>query len=365
MSVYKAVYKQLNREFGNPEAVNNMKQWKLYLGIGISVIFIWMALDGLDLNGVWEVIKSADYIWLLPSVAVYFVGVWVRTWRWDYLLRPLKKIPVSKLFPVVVIGYMGNNVYPFRAGELLRSYVLYRREGVKMSASLATVVIERVFDGLVMLVFVFCALPFAPLPDNADWLRTTVIWASIAFLGALIVFFALAARPHFAYQLAENIFGRLPEKFGRPLLQITAHFLEGLESLRTFQNVLMIFFTSVVIWLLETIKYWFVMWAFIGKDGINNGFPVSFFALMLMNGIVNLATTLPSAPGYVGTFDVPGIRVLTLYNVQSSIAAAYTLVLHVALWLPITLLGGYYMLREGLGWSDFGRAVDASQGKTE
>ena len=121
-----------------------MKRWQLYLGIGISVIFVWMALNGLDLKGVWEVIKSANYIWLLPSVGVYFIGVWVRTWRWDYLLRPLKKIPVKNLFPVVVIGYMGNNVYPFRAGELLRSYVLYRREGVKISASLATVVIERV-----------------------------------------------------------------------------------------------------------------------------------------------------------------------------------------------------------------------------
>ena len=341
-----------------------MKRWQLYLGIGISVIFVWMALNGLDLKGVWEVIKSANYIWLLPSVGVYFIGVWVRTWRWDYLLRPLKKIPVKNLFPVVVIGYMGNNVYPFRAGELLRSYVLYRREGVKISASLATVVIERVFDGLVMLVFVFCALPFAPLPENADWLKTTVIWASVAFFGALIVFFGLAARPHLAYQLAETVFGRFPKRYGQPLLNFTSHFLAGLESLRTFQNVLMIFFTSILIWLLETVKYWFVMWAFIGKDE-TNGFPVSFFALMLMNGIVNLATTLPSAPGYVGTFDVPGIRVLTLYKVLPSIAAAYTLVLHVALWLPITVLGGYYMLREGLGWADFGRAVDASQGKLE
>jgi glycosyltransferase 2 family protein len=105
--------------------------------------------------------------------------------------------------------------------------------------------------------------------------------------------------------------------------------------------------------LLETVKYWFVMHAF--------DFEVSFFALMLMNGVVNLATTLPSAPGYVGTFDGPGIAVLVLYGVAQSIAAAYTLVLHAALWLPITLLGAYYMLREGLGWRDFGRAVEVAE----
>jgi uncharacterized membrane protein YbhN (UPF0104 family) len=86
-------------------------------------------------------------------------------------------------------------------------------------------------------------------------------------------------------------------------------------------------------------------------------FEVSFFALMLMNGIVNLATTLPSAPGYVGTFDAPGIAVLILYGVRESLAGAYTLVLHAALWLPITLLGAFYMLRNELGWSDIEKAT--------
>lgn len=330
-----------------------MRRWQLWLGLAISAVFLWLALRGLHLAEVGEMLRTADYRWLIPSVAVYFVGVWVRTWRWDYMLRPLKQIPVRRLFPVVVIGYMGNNVYPFRAGELLRSYVLYRREGVSISASLATVIVERVFDGLVMLVFVFVALPFAPLPDNAGWLRATVTWASIAFFVALVLFFALAARPQTAYRWAEWVFGRgLPARFGAPLLRFTARFLDGLASLRHFRNVFMIFASSVVIWLLETVKYWFVMHAF--------DFSVSFFALMLMNGIVNLATTLPSAPGYVGTFDEPGIRTLVLYGVPRTTAAAYTLALHAALWLPITLLGAFYMLREGLGWSDFGRAMQVA-----
>jgi glycosyltransferase 2 family protein len=79
---------------------------------------------------------------------------------------------------------------------------------------------------------------------------------------------------------------------------------------------------------------------------------------MLMNGVVNLATTLPSAPGYVGTFDTPGIKVLELYGIPVNIAAAYTLVLHAALWFPITALGVYYMVREGLRWADIGKAVE-------
>lgn len=292
--------------------------------------------------------RGANYWWLIPSVAVYFVGVWARTWRWDYMLRPLKPIPVGRLFPVVVIGYMGNNVYPFRAGELLRAYVLRRREGVPISASMATVVVERVFDGLVMLLFVFVALPFAPIPSET--LRNTVILASLAFMGAMIVFFIMAAYPQRAQRLAGWFSQRLlPARVRQPFLGFTLRFLSGLDSLRSFRNVLMIFFTSVIIWLLETVKYWFVMHAF--------PFEVSFFALMLMNGVVNLATTLPSAPGYIGTFDAPGIATLVLYGVNENVAGAYTLILHAALWLPITLLGAVYMIREGLSWADFRRAA--------
>lgn len=329
---------------------------RLLIGVLISAVFIWLALRGLHLQDVWFSLLSADYVWLIPSIAVYFLAVWARTWRWDYLLRPMKQIPLRRLFPVVVIGYMGNNVYPFRAGELLRSFVLRQQEDVSMSSSLATIVVERVFDGLVMLLFVFVALPFAPLPS--DSIRLIVILGSAVFLGALLVFLAVAAVPERFLLVTEWFANRLlPERVREPIVAFARRFVVGLAALRSGRGLVMIFLTSVVIWLLETVKYWFVMHAF--------DFSVSFFALMLMNGVVNLATTLPSAPGYIGTFDGPGIAVLTLYGVDPAIAAAYTLTLHAALWLPITLLGIYYMIRIQFRWADIGRAVDAGRGADE
>ena len=120
--------------------------------------------------------------------------------------------------------------------------------------------------------------------------------------------------------------------------------MSGLKFLRSGRDVLMVFVTSIVIWLLETVKYWLIMQGF--------KFTVSFVGLMLMNGVVNLTTTLPSAPGYIGTFEV-GAKVLVALGVEAAMALGYTLVLHAALWLPITLLGGYYMWREGVKWADF------------
>jgi uncharacterized protein (TIRG00374 family) len=334
------------------------RRWAwLGLGVVISVVFLWLGFGELRLDEVWQELQRAEYIWLVPAVAVYFVAVWVRTWRWHYQLRLIKAVPTGRLFPTVTIGYMGNNVYPFRAGEVIRAYVLWRDEGISIAASLATVVVERIFDGLTMLIFVFVALPFA-LTEIADQEQSAGLLqlaavGTVVFFGALIVFLYLAIRP----QLAEGVYGWLidrflPERMHTQARQIADRFMEGLIALRSPRDMLMILFTSVLIWLTETLKYWFVMHAF--------PFETSFFVLMLMTAVVNLATTIPSAPGYIGTFDGPGIATLVGFGVAGGVAAGYTLVLHAALWLPITALGAWYFARKGLKWRDFSRAREAA-----
>jgi uncharacterized protein (TIRG00374 family) len=325
-----------------------LRSWKFWLGVVVSIIFLALALRGLDLEGFWTTVRRANFWWLIPGIAVYFGAVWARTWRWHYMLRHIRRVPLLRLFPVVVIGYMGNNVYPARAGELLRSYVLKRKEGVAVSASLATVVLERLFDGLVMLLFVFVTLPFAPLPPAYTALISVF---SAVFLLALLVFLALAARPERMSRLYAWLVDRLlPVRWRASVHGWFDPFIVGLQSLRSPRDLALIFLSSTLIWLTETTKYWFVMQAF--------PFHVAFPVLMLMTAVVNLFTTLPSTPGYVGTFDLPGISILTAYNVPHDIAVGYTLVLHVALWLPITALGVVFMLLDHVGWGDFGRAVE-------
>ncbi|MCU0485502.1 MAG: flippase-like domain-containing protein [Anaerolineales bacterium] len=323
--------------------------WQFWVGILISALFLYRVLNKIDFALLWQDIRSANYFWIIPGVAVYFAAVWVRAWRWHYLLRPIKPISTRKMFPIVAIGYAGNNIYPARAGEVVRAVVLKRKEGVPVSASLATIIVERIFDGVVMLAFVFINLPeLASLTEEIKIIGLTIqdiaVLGSIIFIGALLAFLLAAMFPQVTERVVRWIIEHImPKRLRDKTLEISLRFLGGLESLRSPLEALMVFFTSVVIWLLETVKYWFVMHAF--------GFQVSFFALMLMNGVVNLATTIPSAPGYIGTFDAPGIAVLHAYGVKIEVATAYTFVLHFALWLPITLLGLYYMTREGVQWS--------------
>ena len=332
--------------------ISGMKKWQFWLVVLISVLFIWLSVRGLKLNEFWGAVKQANYFWLLPGIGVYFIGVWVRAWRWHYLLKPMKEIPTKTMFPITTIGYMGNNIYPARAGEVLRAVILKRKEGVSISASLATIIVERIFDGVVMLSFVFVNLSeLTKLTGSSGFvgnIQQVALIGTGVFLGALAVFLVAAMFPQLTMKIGVWFIRFLPERFRERIESLMTKFLDGLASLRSPLNVLMVFFTSVIIWLLETGKYWFVMHAF--------NFSVSFFALMLMNGIVNLATTIPSAPGYIGTFDAPGIAVLTAYGVNQATAAGYTLTLHVALWLPITALGAYYLAREGIKWNDSLRA---------
>ena len=323
------------------------KNWKILSGIIVSAFFIWVAMRGLALAKVAAYLGSADYRWIVPGVLVYFVAVWARTWRWHYLLRPLKPVPLHRLFPIVCIGYFGNNVYPARAGEVIRAFILRATEGISVSSSLATIIIERVFDGLVMLAFVFFALPFVGADHIPPVFRTTVIIASLFFFAALLVFLWMAFDQARATRIYRFFSSRIvPVRFRSAADSFFDRFMGGLHFLRNGRDVLMVFVTSIVIWLLETVKYWFVMHAFT--------FSVGFIGLMLMNGVVNLTTTLPSAPGYIGTFEV-GARVLEALGVDYDLAFGYTIVLHAALWFPITMLGGYYMWRHGVKWRDFER----------
>ena len=296
-----------------------MKRWQFWLGIFISVALLYfIVLPKLNISQLWVSLQSANYLWLIPGIGVYFIGVWVRTWRLHYMMRPIKKVPVQTLFPIICIGYMGNNIYPARAGEfLLRPYILKQKEDVAMSISIAIVLIERIFDAVVMMLFIFVNLPELAILKSTSGVAGTIqelaIFGTVIFIGAFLVFLLMAMFPGITARVVEWLIRHIPfSRFRAKLQGLANQFLEGLGCLRSPRDAIMILFTTIIIWLLETGKYWCLMQGF--------DFRVSFFALMLMNGIANLVTTIPSAPGYVGTFEAAaGVAVLTAYGVNISV----------------------------------------------
>jgi hypothetical protein len=326
--------------------VNIKRRWPfLLLGLLISAGFLWFAFHDLQLHEIQAALRGANYRWLVPGILVYLTSIWFRSWRWGFLLRGCKRIPTSQLYSVVVIGYMGNNILPFRLGEVLRAYLLWRREQVNVGTTFTTALLERLFDGLTMVLFVLFGLLFVPM---SAFLSQLVTVASIVFFGALVIFLLLASRPDLLRRIADLIIKTVtPEQLRAPLLNLIEGIVDGLATLRKGRDVLIVFGVTIWIWTLELIQYWLVSLAF----DLHLPYP----GLMLVEGAINLLTALPSLPGYIGTFEV-GIKILEGIGAPSGTAGSYILVLHAIILIPVTLLGLAFVAREGIQWTDIWEA---------
>jgi uncharacterized protein (TIRG00374 family) len=315
-------------------------------GIAVSAIFLWLAFQGLNPAAVWGYIQEANTALIIFGAAWFFVSVVVMALRWQYLLRSIRWVPLRDLTELVCIGYMGNNVYPLRAGEVLRIYLLQRDHGVAFGRSTVVVVIERLFDGLVMLTFVFVGL--ALIDDASPTLRVVGIATAPIFLLGLAIFFVLAAKPNILRRLVKTVSRFLPSKLRDFTLRLSDEVLAGLEGLRNASDLVGTILASYGTWLLEASVYWIVALAF--------NMHLDFAVTLLMVGVVNLAGLIPASPGQVGVFEFFVILVLTSVGIAESQASAYALVVHLVVWLPVTLVGFFLLARQGLGFNAVARA---------
>lgn len=310
--------------------------WRFWLGFLMSLAFLYAVFYQTDPREVWLALQTANYFWLFPAIAVYFLGVWLRAWRWHYLLRSIQALPVNLLFKTIIVGYTANDLLPFRLGELVRAYFLGARAGVSKAATLTTIVVERVLDGLTMLLFMVVASFFLPL-DQA--LQGIVRLSAVLLLAMLLLMLLAVATWGLSYRLLVRAAGLLPASIGDRMVGLGESFLKGLGAMKQGKDFLAVLAFSILGWLPEV-----GMYALIGQGfGLNKPFS----AFMLATAAGNLGAMVPSTPGYVGVFDAPAKYALVLAGVGNDIAASYVLVVHAALIMPVVLLGLYYVWQEG------------------
>ncbi|MSQ41256.1 MAG: flippase-like domain-containing protein [Dehalococcoidia bacterium] len=253
----------------------------------------------------------------------------------------------------MVVGYMANNLLPVRLGEVVRSYYLSRRDGVSASASLATIVVERVFDGLTLLVFIACVTLSLPVLTIVSGLAreaniapvVLIVGGSLPFLavGGLLLLFA--SFPGAPLKVAMRVSRYLPVKINSRIEPLALRFLEGLATLKSPRRIVGLFLLSVPIWLAEAAMYLMLSYSFQINQAFSS-FPELVAAILLLTAVSNLATSLPSSPGGVGPFEFFAKGAMVLLGVGSAQATAYVGVLHVALLVPVTV-AGLVVLRAG------------------
>lgn len=333
-------------------SINN---WRLWVGIAVSALFILFLLLSIDSAELWEVVRKADYRYAIPAAAIYFIAVLFRSARWRYVLSPLRSIPVRRLYPVVVIGHAGNNVLPAHMGELIRAYYLAQRERFSGSAALATIGVERIYDGLTLLalaalsvVLLLLAGEFTGIGDlSRSAIIITAVGVAAIFVLGLVIITLLAVVPG-ASRLIYRLVNCLPPRFRPQARELVRSFIEGLTILSTPKQHLMLALRTLPVWLGESAVYLTIAYSF----GIQNYFDTTaafVFATILVTATSNLASAFPFAIGSIGPFEFISQLTLIALGVPAEVALSYALVAHlVALWLPVNLAGLALMLKHNL-----------------
>lgn len=322
-----------------------IKRWHVWLGLIISAVFLWLAFRKVDFALVWEQLTGANLAFVALGIGFYFIALFVRTWRWRVLLSPMKSVPIQKLFSILSAGYMANNIYPARAGDLLRAVLLRKNENVPISASLATIIVEHLFDGIAILALVLLNLgqltSFAPNSQWVDIIETSAFWVGLVFGLILLVFIGMVFLPEKMNKVSEWVIKHLvPGKLREPLSGIIHKFADGLQVLHSPVQSLLVMFQSVLIWVVEAGLYWGVMRAM--------RLDLTYQSLLLIVGIVNLVLLVPAAPGGLGTFDAATKSMMEVFGVNPENALSYALLLRAALWLPVTVVGAFFFVKEGI-----------------
>ena len=347
-------------------------KWQFWLGGGVSVVLLLLLFYQVDIEDLNDALRGANYYLLAPSIVVYFFAVFFRAIRWRYLLAPMGRFPVSRLYPVVVIGYMANNLLPVRLGEFVRSHYLARREDVNTSSALATIAVERVYDGITLLAFAALSAPWLLLLGQFDGAADVSRTTGLIFLLVIIVAFALmltvltllSSSPAFTNR-AEGWLNIIPAKPRPKVKTIFRTFVTGLAVLNSPSKHLSLFLYSLPVWLLEGSMYFMLAYSF----GINEYFDsaaVLLLVVLLLTATSNLATSIPSAIGGIGPFEIVAQQTLMSLGVGASLAGAYSGFVHlVALWLPVNIAGLVLLWKNNLSLREISTASRSNSLPTE
>ena len=327
------------------------------IGIGISAIFLYLAFRGQDFREIGAALRETSIWWVIPALVLYFAGVYLRATRWKILLRSVAPTATTnQLFPIVVIGFMANNILPLRAGEIVRSVVIGREFGVRKTSALATIAVERIFDGITMLGFLAFSMIFVSLTSE---LQSLAILSFIIFAGLLLALVLLTFGGDVVTRLLQLVLGPLPDRVGTRVEQMAESFLSGLGVLKSRRDLAKVVVTSIGAWLLEASMYYLLAIGFGAqvRDVMNGA------VTLLTTGVANLSTLIPGAPGYIGQFEY-GVKLVLngAFNISEHNALAYAILVHAALYFPITILGLVEWFRRSLSVRDLtdDRAVESA-----
>lgn len=304
-------------------------------------------------------IAHAQFGWYFLSVALATLTFPVRAVRWRIMLATTcPEARLGAVWKATAIGFMANNVLPARGGELARAYAASRLAPVRFTTALGSIAVERVFDGLVLVLLMAVAIAAPGFPAEATIqgrsLSTIAAWTGAAFVAILAFLFAVVHAPAGALSVAGRTLRRiLPERAAGFVVGIARSFIEGLSILRNPRDFALVVAWSLVLWVLNGFAFYTGFLAF-HLDSLPFG------SALLLQGIVAIGVAIPSSPGFFGLFEYASRAGLSLYGVAAAGAVSFAVGIHLGWFIPITVIGLWTLARANLSLGDLrGRAETA------
>jgi uncharacterized protein (TIRG00374 family) len=332
---------------------------RLALGGLLGVALLALFLRGVEWPALLAAFRSASAPGLVATVLATLVTYVIRSWRWGYLLAPLAKVPLPRLFSATLVGFMSGLIVP-RAGEILRPYLIGRRHGVKTSAAFASIILERLFDLITVVVLFGLYLYVLPTPAQQTRgpllgvLRGAGALVGLAALGITLVLAMFHAQAARATALVDRLLSVLPPRLARPIGEAVRAFQEGLGVLQAPpRHLLAIAGQSVLTWLTIALGIHFNNRAF--------GIELPFHTTFLIIGFLTVGVAVPT-PGMVGGFHESYRLALTqAFSAAPETAVAAGIALHALTNLPVLILGLAFLPAEGLTFSRVAEITDDKQ----
>jgi len=306
-----------------------LRTWSYRLaGILVSVLFVYLAVRKVDLSESVRALGDVRPGWLLAAVLVYLSSFPVRALRWRLILRAQKDLSLAEIMGPVFVGYMANNVLPARAGEIYRAHFLGRRVQMSRSGVAASIVVERAFDGLMLVAVILLVFLLFP---GAGFLGGAALLTGLAFLvlATGLLFYVLAAGR--TGRAKDRLLGLLPKAIRGPVGVRLGFFTRGIRGISTGRELLAAGGYTLLVWVLEACALALAVAAF--------AIPLPVAGYLLVFALAALSTTLPSGPGYVGPYQYAFVLSLGYFAVSQGTALAVSVVAQIALLGSVTLIG--------------------------
>lgn len=312
------------------------------LAVGLIALFLRNA----DLAKVWSAMRAARWSWMLASLALTGVTYAVRTERWQYLLGPLGPTRFTHVFRATVIGFAASALLPARAGEVIRPYLLARREGLNATATFATVLVERVLDLVAVLILLAAYLvwfdPGMVARDSAvfEAIRAGGLMMAPVAIVALALMFFMAGHPEKLHAWVLRVEAVLPARIAGVIARLAQTLAEGFVVVRRPERLLAAMAWSIALWLAIAAGVWTVARAF--------DIPMPFTGSWLMLAPLVVGVAVPTPGGVGGFHEAFRLGATAFFAADNDIAVAAAIVLHAVSFVPVVLVGLVFIVQDGL-----------------